>query len=167
MTATLIALSMCTFALGFAEFVAVSLVPFIAIQTKLPVSSVGMMIGAYAIGVSIGAPTLSAILSRAPRRTVLMLSMLVFASGNLATALSGSLPMLLITRLVAGLMHGVVIALASSTAAASVSSQRSGKAIANVFAGLTVALMIGVPLGTYAGGKFPWQTIFLRLPCLA
>jgi len=163
MSFALLALSVCTFALGFAEFVAVSLVPSVAANLHLSVGSVGMMIGIYAIGVSIGAPTLSALLARAPRRGVLAVSMLVFAVGNIVTALSPSLPMLLTSRFVSGLMHGVVIALASSTAAAAVGPEKSGKAIATVFAGLTVALMIGVPVGTYAGGHFHWQYVFVAI----
>lgn len=163
MSLALLALSACTFALGFAEFVAVSLVPSIAAGTHLSVGSVGMMIGIYAIGVSIGAPTLSAILARAPRRRVLATSMLLFAFGNLTSALTTSLPMLLGSRLLAGLMHGVVLALASSTAAAAVGPERSGNAIATVFGGLTVALMLGVPLGTLAGGYFRWQDVFIAI----
>jgi MFS transporter, DHA1 family, inner membrane transport protein len=163
MSLALLALSACTFALGFAEFVAVSLVPSIAAGTNLSVGSVGMMIGIYAIGVSIGAPTLSAVLARAPRRGVLAMSMLLFAAGNLITAMATSLPILLGSRLLAGLMHGVVLALASSTAAAAVGPERSGNAIATVFGGLTVALMLGVPLGTLAGGHFQWQDVFIAI----
>ena len=163
MSPALLALSICTFALGFAEFVAVSLVPSIATSTHLSVGSVGMMIGIYAIGVSIGAPTLSALLARAPRRGVLAVSMLLFALGNITTAMTVSLPLLLGSRLLAGLMHGVVLALASSTAAATVGPERSGNAIATVFGGLTVALMLGVPLGTFAGAHFQWQDVFIAI----
>ena len=163
MSFALLALSACTFALGFAEFVAVSLVPSVAASLHMNVGSVGMMIGIYAIGVSIGAPTLSALLARAPRRGVLAISMLLFAAGNIVTALSPSLPMLLGSRFVSGLMHGVVIALASSTASAAAGPEKSGKAIATVFGGLTVALMIGVPIGTYAGGHFRWQDVFVAI----
>ncbi|WP_369790417.1 MFS transporter [Rouxiella sp. WC2420] len=163
MSLALFALSICTFALGLAEFVAVSLVPAIAAGTHLNVSSVGMMIGIYAIGVSIGAPTLSALLAKSPRKTVLAICMLVFAAGNIGTALTSSIAVLLLTRFVAGLMHGVVIALASSTAASAVSQEKSGGAIATVFAGLTVALMLGVPLGTLAGSHFAWQDVFFTL----
>ncbi len=163
MSLALFALSLCTFALGLAEFVAVSLVPAIAAGTHLNVSSVGLMIGVYALGVSIGAPTLSALLAKSPRKTVLAICMLIFAAGNIGTAITSSIAILLITRFAAGLMHGVVIALASSTAASAVSQEKSGNAIATVFAGLTVALMLGVPLGTLAGSHFAWQDVFFTL----
>lgn len=159
----LLALSACTFALGFAEFVAVSLVPSIAASTGLSVASVGLMIGIYAVGVSIGAPVLSAALARAPRRGVLAAAMIVFAVANAVTAMTASLPILLLSRLLAGLMHGVVLALAASTAASAAGPERSGSAIALVFAGLTVALMLGVPLGTLAGGYFRWSDVFLAI----
>lgn len=160
MSALLLALSACTFALGFAEFVAVSLVPAIAADTHQSVAAVGMMIGVYALGVSIGAPTLSALLAGQSRRTVLAGSMFLFAVGNAVTAFSSALPLLLASRLLAGLMHGVVMALAAATAVASADSGRSGKAVATVFAGLTIALMLGVPLGTFAGSHFAWQYAF-------
>ncbi|MBP3979443.1 MULTISPECIES: MFS transporter [unclassified Acidovorax] len=163
MSPALLALSACTFALGFAEFVAVSLVPSITASTGISVGSVGMMIGIYAIGVSIGAPTLSALLARAPRPRVLAISMLLFAAGNATTALTSSLPLLWGSRFLAGLMHGVVIALAASTAAVTAGPERSGNAIAMVFGGLTLALILGVPLGTLAGGYFRWQDVFIGI----
>jgi predicted MFS family arabinose efflux permease len=143
--------------------VAVSLVPSIAASTGLSVASVGMMIGIYAIGVSIGAPVLSAMVARMPRRGVLAAAMIVFAAANATTGLVTALPFLLFSRFLAGLMHGVVLTLAASTAASEAGPERSGSAIALVFAGLTVALMLGVPLGTLAGGYFPWSDVFFAI----
>jgi len=167
MSLALLALSLCTFALGFAEFVAVSLVPSIASDTGMSVGAVGMMIGGYALGVAIGAPTLSAWLARAPRRRVLAISMFVFALANAVTAATASLPVLLASRFVAGLMHGVVLALAASTAAAAAKPGESGNAIAIVFGGLTVALVLGVPLGTFAGTALRWQVAFAAVGAIA
>lgn len=167
MSPVLLALSICTFALGFAEFVAVSLIPSIAADTGMPVGAIGLMVGIYALGVSIGAPTLSASLARFPRRGVLAASMLLFAAANLFTAYVDSLTVLLATRLIAGLMHGVVLALAASTAVAAAGPGRSGNAVSNVFAGLTVALMTGVPLGTFAGSHFAWQYAFIAIAVIA
>lgn len=163
MSVILFALSLCTFALGLAEFVAVSLVPAIAHSLNINVSSAGLMIGIYAIGVSIGAPVLSAALAGVTRRHVLAGSMLIFAISNLVTAYVPSLSALLISRLVAGLMHGVLLALAASSASASVSPAYRGRAISTVFAGLTLALMIGVPLGTFAGNVFKWEYVFVAI----
>lgn len=163
MSPALLALSACTFALGFAEFVAISLVPSIASSTGLQVGSVGFMVGIYAIGVSIGAPVLSAMLANASRKKVLAAGMWLFVAANVLTATTTSLPLLLGSRLVAGLMHGLVLALAASTAAAAAGKERSGAAIATVFGGLTLALLLGVPLGTLAGGTFKWQYVFLAI----
>ncbi|SDP27335.1 Major Facilitator Superfamily protein [Rhodoferax sp. OV413] len=167
MSPALLALSAGTFALGFAEFVAVSLVPAIAADTGLGLGEVGLVVGVYAIGVSIGAPVLSAWLAPASRRRVLAVSMLLFAVGNAVTALSSSLPLLLGSRLLAGLMHGVVLALAASTAASAAGPARSGQAIATVFGGLTLALVLGVPLGTLASGTVRWQFIFGAIALLS
>lgn len=163
MSVILFALSLCTFALGLAEFVAVSLVPAIAHSLNINVSSAGLMIGIYAIGVSIGAPVLSAALASMTRRHVLAGSMLIFAISNLITAYVPSLSALLISRLTAGLMHGVLLALAASSASASVAPAYRGRAISTVFAGLTLALMIGVPLGTFAGNVFKWEYVFVAI----
>jgi predicted MFS family arabinose efflux permease len=97
---------------------------------------------------------------------VLAASMLFFAAGNIVTALSSTLPLLLASRFLSGLMHGVVMALAASTAVAAAGTGRSGNAVATVFAGLTIALMVGVPLGTFAGGYLPWQYIFLAIAAI-
>ena len=167
MSPALLALSASTFALGFAEFVAVSLVPAMAAGTGLSLGAVGLVVGVYAIGVSIGAPVLSAWLAPAPRRRVLAVSMLLFAVGNAVTAFSSSLPLLLGSRLLAGLMHGVVLALAASTAASAAGPARSGQAIATVFGGLTLALVLGVPLGTLASGTVRWQFIFGAIALLS
>ncbi|POW55241.1 hypothetical protein C3408_18680 [Candidatus Pantoea alvi] len=163
MSVILFALSLCTFALGLAEFVAVSLVPAIAGSLDISVSSAGLMIGIYAIGVSIGAPVLSAALAGATRRHVLAGSMLIFAVSNLVTAWIPSLTALLISRLTAGLMHGVLLALAASSASAAVEPAFRGRAISTVFAGLTLALMLGVPLGTFAGSAFNWEYVFVAI----
>ncbi len=159
----LLALSLCTFTLGLAEFVAVSLVPSIAAGTGLNVSAVGMMVGVYAAGVSIGAPTLSALLARYSRNNVLAISMLIFAGSNLATSLAASLSILLVSRFIAGLIHGVVLSLAAAAAVSAENVEKSGSAISIVFAGLTFALVLGVPLGTLAGSYFSWQVVFIAI----
>lgn len=167
MNPALLALSVCTFALGFAEFVTVSLVPAIAQATHFSVAQIGLLVGMYAIGVSVGAPVLSTLLSRYPRRRVLSLAMWVFALSNLAVAMSGSFPIMIGSRFVGGLMHGLLLALASATAAAAADPNKSGAAIATVFAGLTVALVVGVPLGTLAGESFAWTYVFIGIAAIS
>lgn len=162
-----LALSASTFALGFAEFVAVSLVPSVAADTGLSAAAVGLMIGIYALGVSIGAPLLSVWWAGRARPQVLAGCMGLFALANVWTAATADLTPLLVSRLLAGLMHGVVLALASATAAAAAGPGRAGSAIALVFAGLTAALVVGVPLGTWAAGRLPWQSVFFTIAAIA
>ncbi|AMB44496.1 MFS transporter [Methylobacterium sp. AMS5] len=109
---------------------------------------------------TIGAPVLTALAGSWPRKRLLLAAMAVFTRGNVAVALSTSLPTLLAARFGSGLGHGVFLAVASSAATRLVPPERAGAAVATVFGGLTLALAFGVPLGTFLGGIWTWQAIF-------
>lgn len=94
------------------------------------------------------------------RPTVLLVAMLAFTAGNLLAAFATNLPLLLVARLLSGLAHGVFFAVASSVATRLVAPQRAGAALAQVFGGVTVAMALGVPAGTWLGSVLPWQWIF-------
>jgi DHA1 family inner membrane transport protein len=149
------------FALGFTEFVTIGLVSDIASDLKVDVGKVGGAVAAYAIGATIGAPLLTALAARWSRKHLLLAAMIVFTIGNLLVGLSGNLTMLLAARFGSGLGHGVFLAVASSAATRLVSPARAGSAVAVVFGGLTLALAFGVPIGTFLGGVWSWQAIFI------
>lgn len=151
------------FALGFTEFVTIGLVADIAADLKGPVGQVGAAVAAYAIGATIGAPILTALAASWSRKHLLIAAMLVFTIGNGLVGLSASLPALLAARFGSGLGHGVFLAVASSAATRLVAPERAGSAVAVVFGGLTLALAFGVPLGTWAGGIWSWQVIFIAV----
>ena len=154
------AFSLCAFALGFTEFVVIGLVPAMALDLGTSTTQVGAAVTAYALGVSIGGPVLTALTVGWKRRLLLAAAMVLFIAGNLAVALSPSLVPLLGARFASGLAHGVFLAVASSVAAAIAGPARAGSAVALVFGGLTVALVLGVPAGTFLGSLWSWRAVF-------
>lgn len=155
--------ALCAFALGFTEFVTIGLVSTIAVDLQTSVSAVGTAVTAYALGAVIGAPGLTALATRWPRKRLLLLAMALFTFGNAVVALADALTPLLIARFGSGLGHGVFLAVASSVAIQLAGRERAGAAVAVVFGGLTLALALGVPLGTYLGMLLRWQTIFIAV----
>ncbi len=152
--------ALCAFALGFTEFVSIGLVANISEDLRITLSQSGWSVMAYASGAFIGAPFLTALTARWSGKRVLMMAMTLFTLGNLDVCLSGSLIPLLAGRFISGLGHGVFLAVASTTATRLVVKEKAGSAISIVFGGLTVALALGVPLGTYAGNLLGWRSIF-------
>ncbi|AEF46436.1 major facilitator superfamily MFS_1 [Serratia sp. AS12] len=155
--------ALCAFALGFTEFVTIGLVSNISEDLHTSVSQVGTAVTAYALGAVIGAPGLTALATRWPRKRLLLVAMALFTLGNAIVSLSDSLTPMLVARFASGLGHGVFLAVASSVATQLVGRDRAGLAVAVVFGGLTLALALGVPLGTYLGSLFNWPVIFMAV----
>lgn len=149
------------FALGLAEFVPIGLSDIMAGDLGVRVQSVGAVVSAYALGATISAPILSALTAAWPRKQVMLATALVFSLGSLMAALANDLTLIVLSRFVAGVGHGLFLAVASSVAARLVGGQRAGSAVAMVFSGFTIALAIGVPVSTYLGGLISWRPLFL------
>lgn len=152
--------TLCAFAIGFTEFISIGLASTLAADLHTSVSQAGLAVTYYALGVVVGAPVLTAFATRWPRKRLLLIAMLAFTVGNLLAAFATHLPQLLTARLLSGLAHGVFFAVASSVATRLVTPKRSGAALALVFGGVTVAMALGVPAGTWLGSVLPWQWIF-------
>jgi predicted MFS family arabinose efflux permease len=151
------------FALGLAEFVPIGLTGIMAHSLDIDVGRVGAAITAYALGATFSAPILSALTANWTRKRVMLVTALVFSAGSLAAALSGSFTALLAARFVAGLGHGLFLAVASSTATRLAGPHRAGRAVAVVFGGFTLALAVGVPVATYLGSFLSWRPIFMAI----
>lgn len=149
------------FALGLAEFVPIGLTEVMAHNMHVNVEQIGSAITAYALGATFSAPILSALTASWSRKRVMLTTALVFSLGSLAAALAPTLGTLLAARFVAGIGHGLFLAVASSTAAKLAGSARAGRAVAVVFGGFTLAMAVGVPLSTYLGSVLSWRPIFL------
>ena len=160
------ALTVSAFAVGTTEFVIVGLLPTIAESLGVSLPSAGLLVSLYALGVTIGAPVLTALTGRLPRKTLLLALMALFIAGNAFAAVAPGYGSLIVARFLTGLAHGVFFAIASTIASGLVSRDRESSAIAMVFLGLTVALVTGVPLGTWIGQSFGWQATFLGVVLL-
>lgn len=155
--------SLCAFAIGFTEFISIGLAPTLANSLHASTAQIGLTVTFYALGVAIGAPILTTLAARWPRKYLLTTAMLVFALSNVAAALAAHLTVLLVARTMSGLSHGVFFAVASSVAARLVPRQQAGHAIAWVFGGVTIAMTLGIPVGAYLGHILPWRWIFILI----
>lgn len=165
----LLALALGGFGIGVTEFVSMGLLPNIA-QDLLPGlyatshaeanASAGHLISAYALGVVVGAPTIAAAAARWPRKRLLMVLVSAFIVGNLATAILPSFGWVLAARFISGLPHGAYFGIASLVAASLMGPGKRARGVAFVLSGLTIANVIGVPVGTYLGQNFGWRSAF-------
>ena len=146
------ALTLSAFAIGTTEFVIVGLVPTIANDLGVSLPSAGLLVSLYAVGVAIGAPVLTALTGRWSRKVV------AWQAPSYET--------LIIARILTGLAHGVFFSIGSMIATSVVSKDKEASAIAIMFTGLTVALVTGVPLGTWIGQHFGWRATFLVVSSL-
>jgi len=161
MPLALLALAISAFGIGTTEFVMMGLLPNVADDLGTSVPTAGYLVSAYAIGVVIGAPLLTALGARIPRKRMLVLLMGLFTIGNLASALAPSFGLLLAGRVLAGLPHGAFFGVGAVVASRLVSEERQARAVATMFLGLTIANIVGVPVGTALGQGLGWRATFL------
>ncbi|AXN33709.1 MFS transporter [Vibrio coralliilyticus] len=166
MPIALFALTLSAFAIGTTEFVIVGLIPTMASDLAVSLPSAGLLVSLYALGVAIGAPVITALTGNWPRKKVLLSVMSLFVLGNVLAWQAPSYETLIIARILTGLAHGVFFSIGSTVATGLVSKEKAASAIAIMFTGLTVALVTGVPLGTYIGQAFGWQATFLTVAIL-
>jgi predicted MFS family arabinose efflux permease len=160
------ALTLSAFAIGTTEFVIVGLIPTIAASLGVTLPSAGLLVSLYALGVAIGAPVLTALTGRVPRKHLLLGLMALFTCGNLLAWLAPGYGALMAARVLTGLAHGVFFSIGSTIATSLVPKEKAASANALMFTGLTVALVTGVPLGTFIGQHFGWQATFLAVSVL-
>ncbi|MNF35663.1 Inner membrane transport protein YdhP [compost metagenome] len=166
MPIALLALTLSAFAIGTTEFVIVGLLPTIAADLGVDLPSAGLLVSLYALGVAVGAPLLTALTGRVPRKLLLLGLMVLFTAGNLLAWQAPGHESLIVARIVTGLAHGVFFSIGSTIATSLVPKDKAASAIAIMFTGLTVALVTGVPLGTFIGQHFGWRATFLAVSAL-
>ncbi|WP_229809215.1 MFS transporter, partial [Salinicola rhizosphaerae] len=154
------------FAIGMAEFVVVGILPAIATDMQIDIPTAGQLVSLYALGVAIAAPIITPLTSRIDRRLLACGLMVLFVAANWLAWQAQSYPMLLVGRVLAGVVQGVFYSMATVVAANSVPKEKSGAAIGIMFTGLTVALVAGVPLGTFLTDLFDWRAAFLFITVL-
>ena len=156
----LLALAIGAFGIGLTEFVIMGLLPEVAQEFGVSIPTAGYAVTGYALGVVLGAPLMTALGTRVSRKRMLMLLMGLFIAGNLLSALAPVFGVMLMGRVVASLAHGAFFGIGSVVAADLVAPDKKAGAIAMMFTGLTVANVVGVPLGTFVGQSAGWRVTF-------
>ncbi|MFG1301966.1 MFS transporter [Xanthobacter sp. V3C-3] len=156
----LLALGAAAFGIGTTEFVIMGLLPQVAGDLRVSIPDAGLLVTAYALSVTFGSPFLAIATARMDRRRALMLLMGVFILGNLLCALAPSYWLLMGARVLTALCHGAFFGLGAVVAASIVLPGRKAQAISMMFAGLTLANVLGVPAGTALGEAMGWRSTF-------
>ncbi|MRN54060.1 MFS transporter [Paenibacillus monticola] len=162
-TLALLALAVSAFAIGTTEFISVGLLPLISNDLNISVTTAGLTVTLYALGVTFGAPVLTSLTTTFSRKTLLLAIMLVFIAGNSLAAGANGITVLLTARVISALAHGLFMSIASTIAADLVPENRRASAISIMFTGLTVATVTGVPLGTFLGQQLGWRAAFVAI----
>ncbi|MFE3996410.1 MFS transporter [Streptomyces goshikiensis] len=166
MPLALLALAIGAFGIGTTEFVIMGLLPEVAADYGVTIPTAGFLVTGYALGVVLGAPLMTVLGTRVPRKRMLMLLMGLFIAGNVLSALAPAFGVMLAGRVVASLAHGAFFGIGSVVAAGLVAPEKKAGAIAMMFTGLTVANVVGVPLGTLVGQTAGWRLTFLIVAAL-
>ncbi|WP_030665128.1 MFS transporter [Streptomyces cellulosae] len=160
MPSGLIALALGGFGIGLTEFLIAGLLPQVASSFAVSEATAGWLISGYALSVAIGAIALTAATARLPRKQVLVGLVVLFVIGNLMSAVAPSYPVMLSGRIVAALCHGSFFGIGSLVARSLVAPEKKSRAVAVMFAGLTVANVLGVPFGALVGERWGWRAAF-------
>ncbi|GMX62578.1 MFS transporter [Paenibacillus elgii] len=156
----LLALLISAFAIGTTEFVIMGILPEVAADLQVTLSAAGLLVTGYALGVAIGGPVITAFTGRLPRKSLLFGLMLIFVAGNLIAAVAPNYSVLMIARILASFAHGTFFGVGSIVATRLVPREKQASAIAMMFAGLTLANILGVPFGTFVGQMWGWRSTF-------
>lgn len=162
----LLALSVAAFAIGTTEFVIMGLLPEVAADLHVSIPSAGLLVSGYALGVAVGAPLLAALTARLERRTALLALMGLFIAGNALCAVAPNYGVLMAARVIAAFCHGSFFGIGAVVASHVVPKGQGARAIALMFAGLTLANVLGVPFGTFLGQWAGWRSTFMAVTLL-
>lgn len=160
MPLALYALTIGAFGIGVTEFVIMGLLLEVGADLDVSVSTAGLLISGYALGVVAGAPVLTTLMGRWPRKRALIALMAIFTIGNIACAVAANYGLLMTARVVTALAHGTFFGIGSVLATSLVPAERRASAIAIMFTGLTLANVLGVPFGTWLGQHMGWRATF-------
>lgn len=159
----ILALAVASFCIGTTEFVIMGLLPEVAADLGVSIPAAGLLVTGYALGVVIGAPIIAVGTAKLPRKPVLIGLAMMFVLGNLLCAIAPTYWTLMIARVVTAFGHGAFFGIGSVVAASLVPANKRASAIALMFAGLTLANILGVPGGTALGEAFGWRMTFFAV----
>ncbi|GAA0211571.1 MFS transporter [Saccharothrix mutabilis subsp. mutabilis] len=156
-------LFLAAFTLGSAELIVVGILNLIAADTGVSISTAGSLVTAYALGISIGGPVLTAVTIKFARKQLLQLSLAAYVLGNVIAVVATGFGLLLFARVLTGSLHGLFIGAAFAVGAGMMPPDRMGRAISFVFGGVAVSTALGVPLGTLIGQSWGWKASFVAI----
>jgi DHA1 family inner membrane transport protein len=154
------ALAVTAFVIGTTEFVIMGLLPEVAADLRVTIPAAGLLVTGYALGVVIGAPILAILTAKLPRKAVLIALAAMFVVGNLFCAIAPNYWTLMVARVITAFGHGAYFGIGSVVAASLVPRNQRASAMALMFAGLTLANILGVPAGTALGEVYGWRSTF-------
>ncbi|TBG20081.1 MFS transporter [Rhizobium leguminosarum] len=168
MTVALVQLALACggFGIGTGEFAIMGLLPNVAQTFSVTTPQAGYVISACALGVVVGAPVIAVLAAKMARRTLLLTLMVIFAAGNISSAMAPTFESFTLLRFVSGLPHGAYFGVAALVAASMVPAHRRARAVGRVMLGLTVATLLGTPLTTFFGQSLDWQVAFFSVGVL-
>lgn len=162
--ATFVVLVFCT---GTAEYLVAGVLPQLARDFAVPVATAGQAVTAYALGVAIGGPVVTVLTARLPRKGLALWLTVLFVAGIALTALAPTFAWLIVGRVLSACSQATLFAIALTTAVGALGHDKAGRAVAIVSSGLTVATVLGVPLGALLGGDTSWRRPFVVIAALA
>lgn len=157
---SLLSLTVGAFAIGMTEFVIMGILPNVAEDLNVTISAAGQLITMYALGVAVGAPILTVLTHRIPQKRLLILLMLLFIAGNGVSVIAPTYSVLMAARVLTALTHGTFFGVGAVIASNLVRPDKRAGAVSIMMAGLTIANILGVPLGTYIGQHMGWRASF-------
>ncbi|MEC0179091.1 MFS transporter [Paenibacillus favisporus] len=157
---SLLSLTVGAFAIGMTEFVIMGILPNVADDLNVSISTAGQLITSYALGVAVGAPILTILTHRLPQKLLLCLLMALFILGNGIAVIAPNYTVLMAARLITALCHGTFFGVGAVIAAGLVKPHKRAGAVSIMMAGLTIANIIGVPVGTFVGQHLGWRASF-------
>lgn len=162
----LYALALAVFVMGTSEFMLAGLVPAISHELDVPVGSAGLLTSAFAVGMVIGAPAMAAFARGWPLRRTLVGCLALFAVCHVVGAMTSVFELLLATRVLSALANAGFLAVALRTATLLVPRERTGRALAVLLSGTTIATIVGVPAGAVLGSALSWRATFAAVALL-
>ncbi len=160
MNFALFALALSAFGIGTTEFVIMGILPEVSNTLAVSIPKAGLLVSLYALGVAVGAPILAFFTKNLSRKKALLVLMFIFIIGNICCALSFHYGLMMIARIITSFCHGSFFGIGAVVAARLVPPERKASAVALMFTGLTVANVIGVPLGTWIAQYWEWHITF-------
>lgn len=160
---SILSLTVGAFAIGMTEFVIMGILPNVANDLQVSISTAGQLITMYALGVAVGAPILTILTQRIPQKNLLCLLMILFILGNGISVFAPNYAVLMVARIITALTHGTFFGVGAVIASNLVQPNKRAGAVSIMMAGLTIANIVGVPLGTFIGQNMGWRASFAAI----